>query len=414
MKHKSMPDNGNILREPEDLGSFQKKRIFTISLAHFFHDIYPAMFAPMLPLLMAQFGLSLSAAGMLDIARRIPSLATLIVGLIADRAPVKYFIILAPAVTAIAMTLIGLTSSYWGVFLLLFLAGLSSVCFHIPSPVLIKAFSGRETGKGMSYYMSFGAIAGTAGTFMITFLISRLGLRFSYLLMVFGVVTSIILYIRLKDISDVHISKNHDSTIQYKPTRHFMPFFITLGFVMLFRAGMSLALTLYLPVYLTENGISLWFAGISLSILYLAGAMGMVAFGHISDKVSKTGLLFLLTLASVAAMWGFIYVRTNKVFIPFFLMILGILLFSSAPIILALVQNLHSKRPAFINSIYFTLGFVINVSGVLAVGFSGDIIGLDKTFKICATLPLLSLPFIFWLGRKERVMSDSQQDGRVS
>ena len=398
-----MPENGKIVK---DAGSFQKKRIFTISLAHFFHDIYPAMFAPMLPLLMAQFGLSLSAAGMLDIARRIPSLATLIVGLIADRTPVKYFIILAPAVTAIAMTLIGTTSSYWGVFILLFIAGLSSVCFHIPSPVLIKIFSGRETGKGMSYYMSFGAVAGTAGTFMITLLISHLGLNYSYILMVFGVLTSTILYFRLKDISEVNISKKYDNTITYKPTRHFTSFFITLGFVMFFRAGMSLTLTLYLPVYLTENGISLWFAGISLSILYLAGAVGMIAFGHISDKVSKTRLLFLLTLASVAAMWGLIYVRTDKVFIPFFLMILGILLFSSAPIILALIQNLQTKRPAFINSIYFTLGFVINVTGVLAVGFAGDAIGLDKTFKICATLPLLSLPFIFFLTKQARDMRE--------
>ncbi len=169
---------------------------------------------------------------------------------------------------------------------------------------------------------------------------------------------------------------------------------------MLFRAGMSLALTLYLPVYLTENGISLWFAGVSLSILYLAGASGMIAFGHISDKFSKTKLLFILTLTSVAAMWGLITFRTDRILIIFFLVVLGVLLFASAPIILALVQNLHTKRPAFINSIYFTLGFIINVTGVLAVGFAGDAIGLEKTFAICATLPLLSLPFIFFLPKE--------------
>jgi FSR family fosmidomycin resistance protein-like MFS transporter len=377
--------------------TFQKKKIFSISIAHFFHDIYPAIFAPMIPLLMAQFGLTLSAAGLLDIARRIPSLATPLVGIIADKAPVKYFIILTPGITAVSMCLIGVVPSYWMLFLLLFTAGLSSVCFHVPSPVLIKSFSGKQIGKGMSYYMSFGAMAGTAGTFAITLLITTLGLEKSYLLMFFGIATSIVLYFRLKDVEDVHISKKHDENIKYKPIRHFIPFFLVLALIMLFRAGMSLALTLYLPVYLTESGISLWFAGVSLSVLYLAGSAGMILFGHISDKFSKRKLLFLLTLCSVCAMWGLIYFRTDKILIPVFLIILGVLLFASAPIILALVQGLHTKRPAFINSIYFTLGFVINVTGVLAVGFSGDKFGLEKTFEVCATLPLLSLLFLPFL-----------------
>jgi len=245
--------------------------------------------------------------------------------------------------------------------------------------------------------MSFGAMAGTAGTFTITLLITTLGIEKSYLLMIFGLLTSVVLYFRLKDVSDVHISKKHDEKIKYKPLKEFMPFFLLLGFVMLFRAGMNLALTLYLPVYLTENGTSLWFAGISLSILYFSGSAGMIGFGHISDKIAKRKLLFLLTLCSVGAMWGLIFFRHNKILIPCFLVLLGVLLFASAPIILSLVQELHTKRPAFINSIYFTLGFFINVIGVLSVGFAGDHIGIEKTFQICATLPLISLPFIMFL-----------------
>ena len=71
--------------------SFQKKKILTISVAHFFHDIYQAFFAPMMPLLMAKFGLSLTAVGILDIARRAPSLATPLIGLIADKKTDKIF-----------------------------------------------------------------------------------------------------------------------------------------------------------------------------------------------------------------------------------------------------------------------------------------------------------------------------------
>ena len=379
--------------------SFQKNKILTISTAHFFHDIYQAFFAPMIPLLMAQFGISLAAAGALDIARRAPSLATPLIGLLADKKSVKYFIIPAPAITAAAMSLTGLAPSYWVLFMLLFIAGISTVCFHVPAPVLIKFLSGSKIGKGMSLYMSSGAIAGTAGTLLITFFITSFGISKSYLLMFFGIATSVILFFKLSDIPNIHMAKRKSGNNEYRSTKTYIPFFIFLGIIMLFRAGMNLSLTLYLPVYLTEKGSSLWFAGISLSILHLTGAAGMIGIGHISDRFSKKKILFILTLLASCAMWGLIYFSNNKLLILPCIIVLGMLLFASAPVILALVQSLDSHRPAFISSIYFSLGFFINVTGVLLVGFAGDNIGLETTFKFCASIPIMSLPFIYFLQR---------------
>ncbi len=379
---------------------FQKKKILTISIAHFFHDIYQAFFAPMLPLLMAQFGISLAAAGALDIARRAPSLATPLIGLLADKKSVKYFIIPAPAITAAAMSLTGLAPSYWILFLLLFIAGISTVCFHVPAPVLIKFLSGKKIGKGMSFYMSSGAVAGTAGTLLITFFITYFDISRSYILMFFGIATSIILFFKLKNVPNIHMAKKKTGNTEYKSTKTYIPFFIFLGIIMLLRAGMNLSLTLYLPVYLTGKGNSLWFAGISLSVLHLTGAAGMIIIGHISDRFSKKKILFILTLLSSFAMWGLIYFSDNKLLIFPCVIVLGMLLFASAPIILALVQSINSHRPAFISSIYFSLGFFINVSGVLLVGFAGDTIGLETTFKLCASIPVLSLPVIYFLQEK--------------
>jgi predicted MFS family arabinose efflux permease len=132
-------------------------------------------------------------------------------------------------------------------------------------------------------------------------------------------------------------------------------------------------------------------------VLHLAGATGMAGIGHISDKFSKKKILFTLIILSVLSMWGLIIFSSQKAFVLPCLIILGMLLFSSAPVILTLVQHINSRRPAFINSIYFTLGFFINTTGILLVGIAGDNIGLDMTFKICALLPLASIPFLFFL-----------------
>jgi len=178
---------------------FKKGEVFTISFAHLAHDIYSSFLAPILPLLIAKLDMSLSMSAFLDIARRIPSLFNPFFGLIAEKTGVKYFVILTPAITAISMSLIGLSTSYIMLFILLFVAGISGALFHIPSPTMIKEASGDKTGTGMSFFMVGGELARTIGPLIVTAGITFWGLEGMYKLMPFGIIASIILYIKLKD-----------------------------------------------------------------------------------------------------------------------------------------------------------------------------------------------------------------------
>ena len=56
--------------------TFQTGKVITVSFGHLVHDTYSAFLAPMLPLLIAKLGISLSMAGLLDVTRKIPSLFT--------------------------------------------------------------------------------------------------------------------------------------------------------------------------------------------------------------------------------------------------------------------------------------------------------------------------------------------------
>ena len=151
---------------------FQFGNVLTVSFAHLSHDIYSAFLAPLLPLLISKLGITLSMAGLLDVTRKLPSLFNPFVGLIADRVCVRYFIIITPAITGIAMSLLGIASSYPILLILLFVAGISNTLFHVPSPVMIKHVSAEQVGKGMSYYMLGGELARTLGPLLITAAIS--------------------------------------------------------------------------------------------------------------------------------------------------------------------------------------------------------------------------------------------------
>ncbi|MCK5844489.1 MAG: MFS transporter, partial [Victivallales bacterium] len=325
---------------------FQKKKILTISAAHLFHDIYPAFFAPMLPLLMSKFGLSLSAASLLDAARRIPSVLMPLVGYIADRKSMKYMLIATPAVTAVSMSLLGAAPSYFILFILLFIAGLSSVCFHIPSPVLIKFLSGDKVGKGMSYYMSAGAVAATIGTLMTSAFIAYFDIERTYTLMFFGIAASILLFWQLKDLSTTEMANAHfEKNAANQSVSELLPFFGGVAGFLLFRSGMTFSLTLFLPVYLTQNGLSPWLAGVSLSLLQLSSACGMMLVGKISDKIPHRRILFTLTTCSIVAMWIFLSLEKKLLFVIPLLVVMGMLLFSSAPVVLAMIQKTRSRRP---------------------------------------------------------------------
>ena len=370
---------------------FQKAKVFTISFAHLSHDIFSSFLAPLLPLLIAKLEMSLFMAAFLDIARRIPALLNPFFGLIAEKTGIKYFVILTPATTAICMTLIGLTSSYVVLFILLFVAGISAALFHVPSPTMIKESSGDKVGTGMSFFMVGGELARTIGPLVATAGVSIWGLEGIYKLMPLGIIASIILYIKLKDFdTDRPLRKPKDKGDTKKLLKKYFPFFIVIGSFILFQSGMKSALTLYLPVYLVNQGESLWYAGISLSILQSFGVLGTLAAGNISDKIGRKHTLVIASIGSAISMGLFIYFDT-----VYILPLVGLFLFATGPVLMATVQDTSSHMPTFMNSMYMSINFGASSIIVFGVGLLGDNVGLDLTYIICNIIAIGCIPMAF-------------------
>jgi len=143
---------------------FRRGEVTVLSLAHLAHDTFSSFLAPLLPLLIDKLGLSLSQSAFLDIVRRIPALFNPLLGILAEKTGIKYFVILTPAITALSMGLIGLANSYGMLIILLFVAGISAALFHVPSPVIVKEASGNKIGTGMSFFMVGGGVGSNTGS----------------------------------------------------------------------------------------------------------------------------------------------------------------------------------------------------------------------------------------------------------
>ncbi len=378
---------------------FQTGNVLIISFTHLLHDIYTSFLAPILPLLITKLNISLFQSGLLAVVQRIPSLFNPFIGIIAEKVRVRYFVIFAPALTTIAMGLIGVAPTYTALVVLLFVSGISSTLFHVPAPVMIKKLSGDRLGKGMSFYMVGGEFARTLGPLIIVAAVEIWGLEGTFKLIPFGLVASAILWIKLRKISISDDIKAQGRTNYFAIIKKFLPIFLTLAGMTFFRGAMKSSLTLYLPVYLTGKGSDLWMAGISLAILQLAGAVGTFYSGSLSDKIGRRTTLIVVSIVSPILM--LLFLRSSGIYSIVLLVLMGFFLVAPQSINLAIIHELKTSHLPFVNGVYMMINFFISSVITMGVGALSDKIGLDTTFTIAAYMAFPAIIFSFFIPKKE-------------
>jgi len=389
---------------------FNTSGVLLISSTHLLHDIYSSFLAPLRPLLIEKFGISLALASLWDLIGRIPWFFNPIIGMIAEKTAARYFIIITPAVTAVAMSLLGVADSFTMVAVLLFVMGVSSALFHVPAPVMVKKLAGNYTGRGMSFFMFGGEMARTLGPLVITGAVSIWGLEGTWKLIPFGLLASFILYFKLRKINiSSDLKAGEKPTGFTKAIKHYLPFFLILVGITFFRAMMKSGMTAFLPTYFfNEKGETLWFSNSALAVFQLAGAVGTFLSGPVSDKIGRKTTLLIVSFITPLAMA--LFVLSHGILSFVFLIILGIFIFAPGPVLMALVQDVSKGLPVFMNSIYLTISFISSAIAVVFAGMLGDWIGLEKTYLISSFLALGAIPFVLMLKKEKTRFKAKVQD----
>lgn len=375
--------------------SFQKERVLLLSACHFIHDIYSSFLAPLLPFIIEKFSLNLTQAGMLSTVMQIPALLNPVIGKLADRTSVRYFIILAPAMTAIPMSLLAIAPNYIVLLALLFVAGISVSLFHVPAPVMIYRVSGGKTGRGMSFFMTGGELARTLGPLAIIGAISLLGFDGYYPVMSLGILASLVMYFKFKDIP-ITSSSSEKPSIR-RTMNDLKGLLLPLSAIVIVRGFMHASLTAFLPLYIIQETADVWLAGISLSLFEAAGVVGILAIGTLSDRFGRRNmLLFSLVIAPVSLL---VFIG-SPAWLQFpALVITGVTLLSTTPVMLAMIQEATEDGSSSANGLFMMISFLARSAVVVVVGFTADHIGLEKTYVLSAVLGLLGIPVILMLPR---------------
>jgi MFS transporter, FSR family, fosmidomycin resistance protein len=385
---------------PDSKPVFQRSNILAISIAHFVHDVYSGFLAPILPIIIKNTGIGYTLASLLAIAQSLPSLLNPAIGWLAEKYSLRIFIVISPAITAIAMSLLGMTNNYFLLLLILLIAGVSGAFFHVPAPVYIKRIAHGSTGRGMSFYMLGGELSRTVAPLVILSAITYWGLDGTWRLMPVGIIASVFLFFRIRKLPHKDIQSSRQSVsspmVVFKQHRRII---ISAGFFNLFRGFIKTAFTTFLPIFLISQGSTIWHAGLTLALVQLAGALGTYIAGTLSDLIGRRVVLIVTMLMAIIT--GAIVLTMKEPPIAL-LMIIGFAIFATSPVMMACVNEIKSEKLAFLNGLYMTMSFVMGASATALFGFAGDVFDLKTAYWLAVVLSIFSIPTIIILTKKEK------------
>lgn len=373
---------------------FQTEQVVTVAGGHLVHDSFTAFLAPLLPLLQDKLALGYASAGSLAIFSQLPSLLTPFIGYLADRISLRYFVILAPAVTATLMGLMGLAPSYFSLALLLLAVGVSVAAFHAPAPAMIARISGKRVGMGMSIFMASGELGRTVGPVIVVAGVTWWGLDGIWRLAAAGWITSAILYWRLHTIAARPATEKQLGLQDMWPeARRVFP---VLFWMLVTKAFMAVAITTYLPIFMRDQlQTNLWLAATALSILEGAGVVGALLTGTLSDRFGRASILLFLFITAPLSLALFLFGPAWTI-VPA-LILLGLTAISVTPVMMAIVQDQFAGHRAVANGIFMFANFLSRAAALWVIGFVADGYGLVTAFALAGILAVGSIPAVFWL-----------------
>jgi len=386
----------NRERSAEKNRNFDTFRVGAIGASHGIHDTYTAFIAPLLPVFIQNLFLTKAEAGLLTVFVRGPSVIQPFIGHLTDRYHLHHLVIFTPAVGAVLMSIAPVIPSFTLLIFVLLLAGVNSAALHAVGPVITGRLSGNSLGKGMSFWMVGGELGRTLGPIIVVTALAHLTVKGLPWLMIGGILATVFLFIKLKDVH-IHHHATHEPLPWKKALMKMKPLIFPLSMVIIGRGFVQASLTTYLPTFLTEQGNSLWLAGVSLTILQGAGVIGAFVSGSLSDKFGRKVLLYICFVGAPLLLLIFIGIEGWGRFI--ILPVLGFITISVTPVIMAMVQENYPENRALANGIYMFLSFVLRSGVIVAVGVLGDMFGLLKSYIIGSFIMLGCIPFIFLLPR---------------
>lgn len=376
--------------------------ILGLSAAHVVTDIYSPVLSAILPLLILQYGYSYFLAGLIVTVWNLTSSFTQpLFGWLSDRrgfgVPVKYTLIIC----AFFISCIGLLTNYWLTLLFAVCAALGHALFHPSALSLVSRLaSGPKRGRLTSFFVVGGNIGFAIGPLIAGVLVTLWGLPGLVLMIIPGICMAVVLHLIIP--RDSYKSQDKPAFISASPSGDGKPvktvvFHQYQGIVLLitgsaFRAWGIFGSVAFLPAYLSiVRGFDLALANIIVSGVLMAGVIGQIIIGTLSDTYGRKELVLIFTLLAIPF---FIAALTLSGTLSLICLILfGFCLWSTFSTTVAMSHEMMPGSPGFVSGLMLGLAVGAGGLGVAVSGYIADMAGLPLAMLLISVPVAVSLLF---------------------
>ncbi|MDD3520700.1 MAG: MFS transporter [Actinomycetota bacterium] len=376
----------------------KNKNIFFSTISHFIIDLYPAFIVGLIPLLAVKFNLSIFQVSVLTAVSQISnSITQPFFGILSDKHGVKKYMAFGLLTASLFISLIAILPNYFLILLFLFIGNLGVSAFHPPSAAIGAQYSGRKKGFGNSI-ISLGGNAGYAmGSIFFIAIIEKIGINFSPLAMLPGLLMTLFLIKKLK-FSDNNQEINK-RTLKFKSIfkirKAKLASIFLIWFAAFSRDVMWISLLTFLPLHFTKNNISLFNISVIIMLFGLFGGIGGVFASFFSDKLKRHVLIQISYLAVIPLVF-LIFKTPVKIGVILFI-VSGFFLISSMPLCISISHDLFPKNLSLASSLVMGLSSgMAGITGML-MGSIADNIGIQSTLYIILILLFIALIALFFV-----------------
>ena len=364
-----------------------------LSTGHGMVDFYGNFLPILLPLLMTQFGLSLTMCGVLVMVSSVTTnMLQPVIGCVMDRRNFSPLLPWLVPAAAAPMCLVGYVSHTALLFLVVAVTGIAVAAYHPLSSMLIGRTAAEGRGNGMMSYFIAGGNAGMA--FVPLILVAFLDcfpLRALPLLLLPTILIAV-LFLRsglcavstLPEHAPAHPSKL--SHVLFARTT------ITLNLAMGLRCWTHGAFGTFLPLLLVRSGEDTHAAGLFLMIFMVGGMVGGLVGGNLADSLSGRRIIVgALLLGILPSAYYFTHVSAD-VLGGAVLFTAGFMLMAPQPSSIIWAQQALPENAGMASGMMLGMSFGLGSLGVAATAALGDQIGLAPALLVSVlALPLAAV-----------------------
>ncbi len=367
----------------------RNKTVLHLFTAHLVNDIYTPVIMAMLPILVSTYGYSYFLAACLASTHSISSsILQPVFGWLSDKKGFTIAVSVSILISGCFISAIGLVP---GEYLLMVacvaIAAIGHASFHPAALSIVSDLSTNENrGVMTSYFIVGGNLGFALGPVIAGSVLAIAGFHGIAFLMIPAVIVALLLRsISLRRTSPVR--KSPHSLSEETELNSLKPI-ATLFCASTFRAWVIFGSITFFPLYLVSEGYSVLTATMLVTGMLLAGVLGQVAGGHLSDRYGRKKYLVISTFLAMPFFLLFIMSTGSIAVIAMFLF--GFLLWSTFAVSIAMAHEMMPGSIGLTSGLFMGSALGAGGIGVAASGYLADHFGLLTSIALFGILIVLS------------------------